>query len=82
LGLVVRLLHQSGVGGGIVAALPATFSVCVWSPGLDAQGNSLLGAVDRSSERGPAMNGSLGSAALVVTSGFPGLEIADHAEQI
>ncbi len=40
----VGLPAKSGVGGGIVATMPRTFSVCVWSPGLDAQGNSLLGA--------------------------------------
>ncbi len=39
----VGLPAKSGVGGGIVAAMPGKFSVCVWSPGLDAQGNSLLG---------------------------------------
>lgn len=40
----VGLPAKSGVGGGIVAAMPRRFSVCVWAPGLDAQGNSLLGA--------------------------------------
>ena len=40
----VGLPAKSGVGGGIVATMPRTFSVCVWSPGLDAHGNSLLGA--------------------------------------
>lgn len=39
----VGLPAKSGVGGGIVAAMPGAFSVCVWSPGLDAKGNSLLG---------------------------------------
>ena len=39
----VGLPAKSGVGGGIVAAMPGAFSVCVWSPGLDAHGNSLLG---------------------------------------
>lgn len=39
----VGLPAKSGVGGGIVAAMPGKFSVCVWSPGLDSQGNSLLG---------------------------------------
>lgn len=39
----VGLPAKSGVGGGIVAAMPRAFSVCVWSPGLDPQGNSLLG---------------------------------------
>jgi glutaminase len=40
----VGLPAKSGVGGGIVAALPRSFSVCVWAPGLDEQGNSVLGA--------------------------------------
>lgn len=39
----VGLPSKSGVGGGIVASMPNEFSVCVWSPGLDSQGNSLLG---------------------------------------
>ncbi len=41
----VGLPAKSGVGGGIVATMPRTFSVCVWSPGLDKQGNSVLGAL-------------------------------------
>lgn len=40
----VGLPAKSGVGGGIVATMPQAFSVCVWSPGLDDHGNSLLGA--------------------------------------
>lgn len=39
----VGLPAKSGVGGGIVATLPGHYSLCVWAPGLDAQGNSLLG---------------------------------------
>ncbi|MBK6710537.1 MAG: glutaminase [Chloroflexi bacterium] len=39
----VGLPGKSGVGGGILAVMPDTFSVCVWSPGLNAQGNSLAG---------------------------------------
>jgi len=39
----VGLPGKSGVGGGIVAVMPGHFSVCVWSPGLDACGNSLAG---------------------------------------
>lgn len=39
----VGLPAKSGVGGGIVAVLPGEFGVCVWSPGLDASGNSLAG---------------------------------------
>lgn len=40
----VGLPAKSGVGGGIVATLPGLYSVCVFSPGLDSHGNSLLGA--------------------------------------
>lgn len=39
----VGLPAKSGVGGGILAVLPGHFSVCVWSPGLDVVGNSVLG---------------------------------------
>lgn len=39
----VGLPGKSGVGGGIVAVLPGQLGVCVWSPGLDASGNSLAG---------------------------------------
>ncbi|MBV8660227.1 MAG: glutaminase [Burkholderiales bacterium] len=39
----VGLPAKSGVGGGIVAVMPGEFTVCVWSPGLDANGNSLAG---------------------------------------
>lgn len=39
----VGLPAKSGVGGGIVAVLPGAWAVCVWSPGLDASGNSLAG---------------------------------------
>ena len=31
------------MGGGIVAVVPDRLSLCVWSPALDATGNSLLG---------------------------------------
>ena len=41
----VGLPGKSGVGGGIVAVLPRRFSVAVWSPGLDASGNSLAGTM-------------------------------------
>jgi glutaminase len=41
----VGLPAKSGVGGGIVAVLPGEFAVCVWSPGLDATGNSLVGTM-------------------------------------
>ncbi|MDH5833455.1 glutaminase [Luteimonas kalidii] len=39
----VGLPAKSGVGGGIVAVVPHVMGVCVWSPGLDDKGNSLLG---------------------------------------
>ncbi len=39
----VGLPGKSGVGGGIVALLPNEFCVAVWSPGLNAKGNSKLG---------------------------------------
>ncbi|MFG2879379.1 glutaminase [Streptomyces sp. NPDC048337] len=45
----VGLPGKSGVGGGIVAVVPGQCAVAVWSPGLDAQGNSVAGvaALDR-----------------------------------
>jgi len=39
----IGLPCKSGVGGGIVAVVPDQLSLCVWSPALDATGNSLLG---------------------------------------
>ncbi|GAA4867095.1 glutaminase [Kitasatospora terrestris] len=39
----VGLPGKSGVGGGVLAVLPGRGSVCVWGPGLDAAGNSVLG---------------------------------------
>ncbi len=39
----VGLPGKSGVGGGIAAILPNKFSITVWSPGLNKQGNSLAG---------------------------------------
>jgi len=39
----IGLPCKSGVGGGIVAVVPDTLSLCVWSPGLDDSGNSALG---------------------------------------
>ncbi|MGH8807949.1 MAG: glutaminase [Noviherbaspirillum sp.] len=39
----VGLPAKSGVGGGILALVPGDVSVAVWSPGLDATGNSLAG---------------------------------------
>ncbi|MBR0558483.1 glutaminase [Neokomagataea anthophila] len=41
----VGLPGKSGVGGGILAITPGVASVAVWSPGLNAQGNSLLGTL-------------------------------------
>jgi glutaminase len=40
----VGLPGKSGVGGGILAVAPGRGTVCVWSPGLDAKGNSVAGA--------------------------------------
>ncbi|MFC7487065.1 glutaminase [Knoellia sp. CPCC 206453] len=34
---------KSGIGGGIVAVVPGRCVLCVWSPGLDASGNSVAG---------------------------------------
>ncbi|AAN56363.1 glutaminase B [Shewanella oneidensis MR-1] len=39
----VGMPGKSGVGGGIIAVIPGELSVCVWSPELDTQGNSLAG---------------------------------------
>jgi glutaminase len=36
---------KSGVGGGILAAVPGKASIAVWSPGLNASGNSQLGTL-------------------------------------
>ena len=41
----VGLPGKSGVGGGIVVAAPGHGAICVWSPGLNAAGTSLAGAV-------------------------------------
>jgi glutaminase len=41
----VGLPGKSGVGGGILAIVPGKASIAVWSPGLDAAGNSQLGQV-------------------------------------
>ena len=45
----VGLPGKSGVGGGILVIVPGKASIAVWSPGLNAQGNSQLGtlAVER-----------------------------------
>jgi glutaminase len=49
----VGLPAKSGVGGGILAIAPNTASIAVWSPGLDDNGNSLLGtlALERLTDR-------------------------------
>jgi len=39
----VGLPGKSGVGGGIVAVVPEVMGISVFSPGLNAQGNSLVG---------------------------------------
>ncbi|WP_024953753.1 glutaminase [Sulfurospirillum arcachonense] len=39
----VGLPAKSGVGGGIVAVIPGKMSLCVYSPRLNSQGNSLIG---------------------------------------
>jgi glutaminase len=39
----IGLPCKSGVGGGILAVVPDTLSLCVWSPALDTTGNSQLG---------------------------------------
>jgi glutaminase len=39
----VGLPGKSGVGGGILAIVPDVCAICVWAPGLDASGNSLVG---------------------------------------
>jgi glutaminase len=41
----VGLPGKSGVGGGILAIAPGIASIAVWSPGLNASGNSHLGTL-------------------------------------
>jgi glutaminase len=41
----VGLPGKSGVGGGILAIAPGKASIAVWSPGLNANGNSQLGTL-------------------------------------
>lgn len=41
----VGLPGKSGVGGGILVVAPGRASVAVWSPGLNARGNSQLGSL-------------------------------------
>ena len=40
---LVGLPGKSGVGGGIAAVCPGYYSVAVWSPRLNAKGNSVVG---------------------------------------
>ncbi|MGN7252418.1 MULTISPECIES: glutaminase [unclassified Arthrobacter] len=40
----VGLPGKSGVGGGILVIVPGHCAICVWSPRLDAKGNSLAGS--------------------------------------
>lgn len=49
----VGMPGKSGVGGGIVAIVPGDMTIAVWSPELDASGNSLAGtrALELLSER-------------------------------
>jgi glutaminase len=41
----VGLPGKSAVSGAILAVIPGTGAVCVWSPGLNAAGTSLVGAL-------------------------------------
>jgi glutaminase len=49
----VGMPGKSGVGGGILAVVPGIASIAVWSPGLNANGNSQLGtlALERLADR-------------------------------
>ena len=49
----VGLPGKSAVSGGILAVIPGTGAACVWSPGLNAAGTSLAGAMalERLAER-------------------------------
>jgi glutaminase len=41
----VGLPGKSGVGGGILAIAPGKAAIAAWAPGLNDQGNSLVGAL-------------------------------------
>lgn len=41
----VGIPGKSGVGGGILAIVPGRAAIAVWSPGLNASGNSALGTL-------------------------------------
>lgn len=40
----IGLPAKTGVGGGVLAVVPGKLAVCAWSPGLDANGNSIAAA--------------------------------------
>lgn len=40
---LVGLPGKSGIGGGIAAIYPSRYSIAVWSPRLNAKGNSIMG---------------------------------------
>lgn len=40
----IGLPTKTGVGGGILAVVPGCMTICAWSPGLDATGNSIAAA--------------------------------------
>ena len=64
----VGLPGKSGVGGGILAIAPGKASIAVWSPGLDASGNSHLGQIALEAlQRGWAGRSSERDAARVCT---------------
>ena len=62
----VGMPGKSGVGGGILAIAPGKATIAVWSPGLDASGNSHLGRI----------------ALEVLTARFPGLRLATGVEEL
>jgi len=41
----IGLPAKSGIGGGVLAVMPGQGTICVWSPPLDADGNSAGGVV-------------------------------------
>src|SRR5271154_1450337 len=63
----VGLPGKSGVGGGILAVVPGKASIAVWSPGLDANGNSHLGRIALEASPRRWAGRSLGREALVST---------------
>lgn len=74
----VGLPAKSGVSGGLIAVMPGRFGLAVYSPRLDAKGNSARAiAVCRaiSREFGLHVFGVSASPSLVVASVFTGLEV-------